>query len=48
MVTPDYFYPDLHCFVDFFFNLGIEKLQAWPGIETTTLDLSSQSGVFID
>jgi len=29
-----------------FSQYGVEKLLAWPGIEPTPLDLSSQSGVY--
>jgi len=31
-----------------FWQLGVEKMLAWPGIEPTTLNLSSQSGGAFD
>jgi len=47
MVTADYHYPDWGCLVDIFFNPGLKN--CWhgrPGIEFTTLYLSSQSGAY--
>jgi len=45
MVTADYYYPACESLVDFFCNLGLKNCwHGQPGIEPTTLDLSSQSG----
>jgi len=47
MVTPDYYYPDWGGLVDFFCNPGLKNCwNGLPGIEPTTLDLSSQSGAY--
>jgi len=45
MATADFYYPDRECLVNFL-QSWVEKLLAWPGIEPTTKDLSSQSGAF--
>jgi len=49
MATPDDYYPDWECLVDFFLQSGVEKLLAWVAGDWThnhTLDLSSQSGAY--
>jgi len=46
-VTADYYYPDWGCLADFFCDSSLKNCWfGWPGIEPTTLDLSSQSGAY--